>query len=132
MPENIDKRTAKRKIGDIGEDIAERFLVKQGFTIVSRNFLRKCGEIDIICKKSEKLFFIEVKTVSRETESKLIDEYRPEDNIHPGKLKKMERTISLYLAESEFDGDWEISFVTVELIESTRTAKVRFLRDFAL
>ena len=132
MAENRDRRTEKRRIGDIGEDIAEKFLVKHGFSIVSRNFLRKCGEIDIICEKSGKLFFVEVKTVSRVTDSKHVDEYRPEDNIHPVKLKRMERTISLYLSESDFDGDWEISFVTVELIESTKRAKVRFLRDFAL
>lgn len=57
-------KTAKRKIGDFGEDIAEMFLVKRGFKILERNHLRKWGEIDIIAKKSRRLYFIEVKTVS--------------------------------------------------------------------
>jgi Holliday junction resolvase-like predicted endonuclease len=60
-------KTEKRKTGDLGEDIAEMFLVKQGFKILERNYLRKWGEIDIITKKDRKLYFVEVKTVSRGT-----------------------------------------------------------------
>jgi Holliday junction resolvase-like predicted endonuclease len=56
--------TEKRKTGDLGEDIAERFLMKQGYRIVERNYLRKWGEIDIIAKKDGKLYFVEVKTVT--------------------------------------------------------------------
>lgn len=57
-------KTEKRKTGDLGEDIAAMFLMKQGFCIVERNYLRKWGEIDIIAKKAERLYFVEVKTVS--------------------------------------------------------------------
>lgn len=56
--------TEKRKTGDLGEDIAAMFLVKQGFSVVERNYLRKWGEIDIIAKKDGVLYFVEVKTVS--------------------------------------------------------------------
>lgn len=52
-----------QKIGEIGEKIAEMFLVKHGFTIIDRNFTHKLGEIDIIAKKNNKIFFFEVKTV---------------------------------------------------------------------
>ena len=78
--ENIDilfhvKRfTSKtQKIGEIGEKIAEMFLVKHGFTVIDRNFTHKLGEIDLVAKKSGKLYFFEVKAiVSRETEQKSI------------------------------------------------------------
>ncbi|MBI2121043.1 MAG: YraN family protein [Parcubacteria group bacterium] len=56
--------TEKRKIGDLGEDVATMFLMKQGFKVLERNYLRKWGEIDIIAKKDQKLYFVEVKTVS--------------------------------------------------------------------
>jgi len=59
--------TEKRKTGDLGEDIAMMFLVKRGFKIVERSHLRKWGEIDIIAKKDDKLYFVEVKTVSHVT-----------------------------------------------------------------
>jgi Holliday junction resolvase-like predicted endonuclease len=63
--------TEKRKTGDLGEDIAAMFLVKQGFRITERNYLRKWGEIDIIAKKEGKLYFVEVKTVSCGTSSRV-------------------------------------------------------------
>lgn len=56
--------TEKRKTGDLGENIVGMFLVKQGFKIAERNYLRKWGEIDIIAKKGDTLYFVEVKTVS--------------------------------------------------------------------
>jgi len=61
--------TEKRRIGDIGEEVASMFLVKQGFTIIERNYQKKWGELDIIGTKNNLLHFIEVKTVdvSRET-----------------------------------------------------------------
>jgi Holliday junction resolvase-like predicted endonuclease len=57
-------KTEKRKTGDLGEDIASMFLMKQGFIVVERNYLRKWGEIDIVAKKDRTLHFVEVKTVS--------------------------------------------------------------------
>jgi len=57
-------KTLKRKKGDTGEGIAARFLMKQGFRIIERNYNKPWGEIDLIAKKGNLLCFIEVKTVS--------------------------------------------------------------------
>ncbi|MEA2112682.1 MAG: YraN family protein, partial [Patescibacteria group bacterium] len=56
----------KRKIGNIGEDLACKFLKKEGFKIIETNDWKKWGEIDVVVKnrKTKKLYFIEVKTVS--------------------------------------------------------------------
>lgn len=50
--------------GRRGEDIAHRFLQKQGYTIVARNFrtLSGAGETDIVARKGSRLVFVEVKT----------------------------------------------------------------------
>ena len=50
--------------GKIGEDIACKYLEKNNYTIIERNFRCKQGEIDIIaCDELEKeLVFLEVKT----------------------------------------------------------------------
>ena len=44
-----------QKIGKIGEDIAAKFLMKHGFSVLDRNYTKKWGEIDIIAQKEEKL-----------------------------------------------------------------------------
>lgn len=124
--------TEKQKTGKTGEDIAEKFLVKRGFEVIERNYWRKVGEIDIICRKDEKIYFVEVKTVSRETLScETGDSYRPEDNLHPQKILRMGRAIQIYLEEKRVECDWEILGVMITLDPDAKTAKVSLLEDFA-
>jgi putative endonuclease len=55
-----DKHFNKVK-GDGGEDLAAGFLTRNGFTVLARNFLCGCGEIDIVASKGGILHFVEVK-----------------------------------------------------------------------
>ena len=57
------------KLGRQGEAAAERFLKKQSFKILYRNFrARGGGEIDLVCRdrKEQVLVFVEVKTRTNE------------------------------------------------------------------
>ena len=58
------KKDYRKRIGNAGEKIAERFLKKKGFVILEKNFRNRYGEIDIIAKDEDWLVFIEVKTKS--------------------------------------------------------------------
>lgn len=51
-----------KQIGNSGEDLACKFLKKNGYQIVERNYRIRGGEIDIIAKDKETLVFVEVKT----------------------------------------------------------------------
>ena len=126
----------KKEIGQIGEDIACKFLVKRGFRIVDRNYLKKCGEIDIVAQKGSLLHFVEVKTVSREN-LKVIsniggDEYRPEDNIHSNKIIRLKRVIQLYLIEKYVSLDWQFHAITILFDVANREAKIEFMEDLIL
>ena len=48
--------------GLIGESIAEGFLLGRGFTIQATNYRYGRAEIDLIAKKDDTLYFVEVKT----------------------------------------------------------------------
>jgi len=98
-----DKRTEKRKLGDIGEGVACVFLEKNGFIIIEKNYLRKWGEIDIVAKKADVIHFVEVKSVSCVTFDNISGDYRPEDNMHPWKLKRLSRVIQTYLLDRKID-----------------------------
>lgn len=118
-----------QKIGKIGEDLAERFLVKQGFSVVERNFTKQAGEIDIIANKSKKLYFVEVKTVSCENIQDVSREtirIRPEEQFHIQKFNRFTKTINLYLIERNvsYETDWEIDLLTVYIDLKNRKAKV--------
>lgn len=51
----------RKKIGDVGESFAIDYLVKNGMTIIDRNYYTKYGEIDIVFKDGKYLVFAEVK-----------------------------------------------------------------------
>jgi putative endonuclease len=128
-------RTEKRKIGDFGESIACRFLMKQGHSILERNYLRPWGEIDVISKKGNVLHFIEVKSVVRDNLTDVpheTDGYRPEDNVHEAKLRRLTKTIQTYLLEKREAGDWQFDVAVVYVEKSLKRAKVRILCDVVL
>lgn len=116
-------KTEKRRLGDIGENVACVFLEKQGYRILERNYLRKWGELDVIARKGDIIHFVEVKSVTCGTS------LRPEENMHPGKLRRLHRAIQTYLLEKRIDLDWRLDLVTVEIDESNRTAKARMLEN---
>ena len=49
-------------LGQKGEEVACGYLRKKGYTIVTRNWRSKIGEIDIVAKRGDVLVFVEVKT----------------------------------------------------------------------
>ena len=52
---------SRREIGLRGEDIAREHLEALGFSIVSRNFRTRFGEIDLVAKDGDTTVFVEVK-----------------------------------------------------------------------
>lgn len=53
--------------GDFGEDKATKYLKKQKYRIIKRNFKNKLGEIDIIARQKDVMVFVEVKTRTDES-----------------------------------------------------------------
>src|SRR5438552_996198 len=53
--------------GELGEKLARKFLRRNGYKILHRNFRgRRGGEIDIVCRDDDTLVFVEVKTRTHE------------------------------------------------------------------
>lgn len=125
-------------VGKLGEDLAVTFLMKRGFNIVDRNYRRKTGEIDIVASKNAVTHFFEVKSVTQET--KMLKEgdnsgkYRPEDNVHTIKQKKLARTIQLYLLDKQKTTDvpWEFSVIAVSIDQMRKVAHVKHISNIIL
>ena len=58
--------TAKMALGERGEQVAARYLRRQGYKILVRRFRTHNGEIDIVARHKDTLVFIEVKTRATE------------------------------------------------------------------
>ena len=136
MPKIFSSKT--QKIGETGENIAVRFLVKHHFSILDRNYTKKWGELDIVAKKENKIYFIEVKSVSCETlsdiEKETLNQYRPEENMHPNKIKRLSRIIQTYLVSKKIPSDmeWQVDLLVVYLDLKNKKAKIKVVENIIL
>jgi putative endonuclease len=132
------EQTTNKIIGAWGEQIAATYLQNKGLWILDRNYLKKWGEIDIVAREStEKVHFVEVKTVSYETKQALQEAvthrtWRPEENVHPLKLRRLNRAIESWLLEKNFDYDWQIDVVAVRIVPREKYATVKYLPNVIL
>lgn len=81
----------KKELGNNGEEIASRYLVKKNYKIIDRNFHCKLGEIDIIAKEKDEIVFIEVKTRTS------IEYGRPAEAVDYRKQIHIYKTANYYL-----------------------------------
>jgi putative endonuclease len=119
--------SAKRQFGNIGEDEVVKDLESKGYVIIARNYLQKWGEIDIVAEKKSELHFVEVKTVTYAGENG----FRPEDNMHHDKLRRLQRTCQTFLAEHTrqyHDTDWQIDLACVYM-EGDKPKKIEYLEN---
>jgi putative endonuclease len=124
--------TNTKKTGDLGETIAAMFLMKQGYTILETNYLRKWGEIDLIAEKDRIVHFVEVKSVSYETKQELTyavthETWRPEELVHKFKLHQIEKALHTWVSDNKYLGDWVIDVAAVRIVPRETFATVQFI-----
>jgi len=78
--------------GKWGEEHALAFLKKKGYSLVTKNFRSRFGEIDLIMKNSEFIVFVEVKL------RKNADFAHAREFVSYQKQKKLRATASLWLS----------------------------------
>lgn len=103
----------KTEIGRWGEEIAAGYLIRNGYSILERNFYTPEGEIDIIALQEEKdeqiLIFVEVKT--RTTEKYGF----PEEAFTRKKWDHMLKAIERYLqSQSDYGDAWQIDVIAIQ------------------
>ena len=98
-----------RKFGNAGEDLACRYLEKQGYKILERNkhYSRFC-ELDIIAQYKNTTVFVEVKT--RKT-----DHFgAPFEAITKTKFENLKKGVQFYLSENKIK-DYIIDVIGITL-----------------
>ncbi len=89
--------TDKKELGIKGEKFAVRYLKKNKYRIILRNFSCHFGEIDIIARKDNYIVFVEVKT--RKEDSMLLPRFAVDNK----KQKKIINTSEFFLRKYKTD-----------------------------
>ena len=79
--------------GNLGEELVAKKLKKEGYTVLTKNYRKRTGEVDLIVKNKKNLIFVEVKTRT----STKID---LAEMVRPSQQKKIISAAHCYIAEN--------------------------------
>ena len=122
-------------IGKKGEDLTVSFLMKQGFSILERNFHVREGELDIVAEKDKTLHCVEVKTIKvRDCSSIENLRIRPEDNLTQEKYRKLRITFEMFKKSRNVASETreQIDLACVYLDTERRQARIKILHNVQL
>jgi len=86
--------SSTKHTGNFGEELAQKYLVEQGFQILHTNWRYKSWEVDIIAVKHNILHFIEVKTRQESPFG------YPENNVKQQKMNALKNAATVYLEQN--------------------------------
>lgn len=109
------------ELGKKGEDLAVRFLIKNGYTIKERNYRFNKAEVDIIAKKDAVLAIIEVKTRSTKEFG------NPEKFVKPKQIQRLVKAVNEYVIENELDT--EVRFDIISIIKEKQQYNIEHIED---
>lgn len=101
--------TDKQQQGQAAEQRAIQHLISHGLSLVQKNFLCKCGEIDLIMQDHHTLVFVEVRY------REYADFGSAAESVTPAKQRKICNTASYYLQKNKLTNKVDCRFDVVAI-----------------
>jgi putative endonuclease len=112
----------QKALGQKGEEIALRFLKKNGYRIIERNYTCKLGEVDIIAREKDTFAFIEVKTRRSTTFGP------PQLAVNQKKQGQLSRAALYFLKEKNLE-EAKARFDVVAILLGAKGEEIELIRD---
>ena len=110
----------RRRPAVVGEEIAARFLLSEGFDLLHRNWRSGRYELDIVARKEGVLHIVEVK--SRKADGLTA----PEEAMTRKKFNALFRAAQQYVALYRIDADTQFDLIAVDLLPDS-THRLRYI-----
>lgn len=118
--------TAHLTTGKFGEEMAQKYLKKQGYKISRRNYRTKRGEIDIIAQKRDCLVFVEVRT-------KVGEQFgTPEETLDWKKRRKLLGNAKAYVAYQKYSGLYRVDAICIVLSDGIEKERLKHYENICL
>jgi putative endonuclease len=113
-----------RSKGTKGEQLAIKFLKKNGYKILQRNYRRRNGEIDVICYDHGSIVFVEVKT-------RYSDIFGPPElSVTEAKRRQIVKVASQYIANKKLEGiDLRFDVVSIFYPPDKKHAMIKLFKN---
>ena len=116
---------SKKEIGNLGEKIACKYLQKNNYKIITCNYQKQIGEVDIIAQSPEDvLVFFEIK-------ARTSHKYGTgAESVNKAKQEKLVKTAYTYLQENNIENqNFRIDVISIDLNMKNRKSKVTHYRN---
>ena len=95
------------ELGKLGEELAENYLIKNGYTIIETNWIFQKAEIDIIAQKETILAIVEVKTRST------LDFGLPQDFVKDKKVQLLVKAVNEFVISRDLDVEIRFDIIAI-------------------
>ena len=127
----------QKETGKLGEEIAEKYLKTKGYQILEKNYFLKTngslllGEIDIVAKKEETIYFVEVKTLLKPLSARFAESFSPEQKVNFKKRRKIAKAAEFWLIKNNIplDSSWQIDLISIILDLQNKKAKIKHFQN---
>jgi len=115
-------RRDTKELGKKGEEVALRFLKRNGYRILQRNYVCKMGEVDIIARERDTLAFIEVKTRTSTTFGP------PQLAVNASKQMQLSKAALYFLKEKKLE-EMKARFDVVAILLGPKGEEIELIKD---
>ena len=109
------------ELGKIGEQLATDYLLRNGFTVLERNFVYEKAEIDIIAEKDDFIIVVEVKTRN----SAFFGD--PQDFVTKDKIKLLVKAANEFLISNNIEK--EVRFDIISVLKNKQIEQIEHFKD---
>ncbi len=118
----------RRRMGHFGESAAATYLIRQGYTILARQWRCKAGEIDLVVRheqQEEQVVFVEVRTRRGSVCGS------PEESLTPTKQSRLATLAYTYLEAHSLDETiaFRIDVIAIELDQAGRIIRLNHIMN---
>jgi len=117
----------KKEIGQLGEQYAEKFLLEENLSIITKNYYTRVGELDIVAfdKAENQYVIVEVKTRTSRRFG------LPQEGISLKKYQKIIMAALHFLAKTpkHHSTSWRIDCIAVELTGTYSLKKITHFKS---
>ena len=115
----------RRKLGQWGEKQASGYLEARGCQVVTTNWRCAAGEVDLVVRDGDWLAFVEVRARRGQAYG------TPEESITATKLARMAAVAESYVYEHEWEGDWRLDVVAIQ-VRSGQAPAIEWYKSVSL
>jgi putative endonuclease len=112
-----------RELGRRGERLAADYLERRGYRVVGTGFLARRGEIDLVCRRGDRLVLVEVKTRSG------VGFGLPAEAVGAHKRRALSAAAAEYRALAGWRGEIRFAVVSVLVGPAGEPASIELIED---